>query len=187
MDKREKLLKTALELFVMNGFNDTPTSRIAKEAGIATGTLFYFFPTKDDLIVSLYLKLKSQAAEYIHTALKGVESTRETIKTYYRESLKWALHNTNEFLFLAQFSNSPYLKKVGAEEISTQIAPVLKLFRVAIEEQQIAAIDVNLLYTLISNQVFCVYQYLSLNKFAKKAQNNIIEDTCSMFLRMIEC
>lgn len=186
MDKREKLLQTALELFVSQGFNDTPTSRIAKEAGIATGTLFYFFPTKDDLIVSLYLKLKSQAAEYIHTALEEVKSTREIIKTYYEESLKWALRNPNEFLFLAQFSNSPYLKKINADEISAQIAPVLQLFRVAIEEQQIAAIDVNLLYTLISNQVFGVNQYLSSNKFTKKEQHNIIEDTFFMFWKMIE-
>ncbi|MGD1317767.1 TetR/AcrR family transcriptional regulator [Chryseobacterium sp. 2R14A] len=43
MDKKEILLQTALKLFVSQGFNDTPTSRIAKEAGIATGTLFYFF------------------------------------------------------------------------------------------------------------------------------------------------
>lgn len=186
MDKREKLLQTALELFVAQGFNDTPTSKIAKEAGIATGTLFYFFPTKDELIISLYLKLKGQAAESINVALAEVKSTKEVIKTYYEESLKWSLRNPNEFLFLAQFSNSSYLKKIGADKISAQIAPVLQLFSLAIEEQQIADIDVNLLYALISNQVFGVNQYLSSNKFTKKAQHNIIEDTFSMFWRMIE-
>lgn len=186
MDKREKLLQTALKLFVSQGFNDTPTSKIAKEAGIATGTLFYFFPTKDELIISLYLKLKGQAAESINVALAGVRSTKEVIKTYYEESLKWSLRNPNEFSFLAQFSNSPYLKKVGGDEISAQITPVLQLFRKAIEEQQIADIDVKLLYALISNQVFGVNQYLSSKKFTKKAQHNIIEDTFSMFWRMIE-
>jgi len=186
MDKREKLLQTALELFVSQGFNDTPTSKIAKEAGIATGTLFYFFPTKDDLIISLYLKLKGQAAESINVALAEAESTKEVIKTYYEESLKWSLLNPNEFSFLAQFSNSPYLKKIGTDEISAQIAPVLQHFRMAIEEGQIAAIDVNLLYALISNHVFGVNQYLCSNKFTKKTQHNIIEDTFSMFWRMIE-
>lgn len=186
MDKREKLLQTALELFVSQGFNDTPTSKIAKEAGIATGTLFYFFPTKDKLIISLYLKLKGQAAESINAALAEVKSTKEVIKTYYVESLKWSLRNPSEFLFLAQFSNSPYLKKIGADEISAQIAPVLQLFRLAIEEQQITENDVNLLYALISNQVFGVNQYLSSNQFTKKEQHKIIEDTFSMFWRMIE-
>lgn len=186
MNKREKLLQTALELFVSQGFNDTPTSKIAKEAGIATGTLFYFFSTKDDLIISLYLKLKGQAAENINVALTKVKSTKEVIKTYYQESLKWSLCNPNEFLFLAQFSNSPYQKKIGMEEISFQTAPVLQVFRLAIEEQQIADMDVHLLYALISNQVFGVNQYLSLNKFTKKEQYNIIEDTFLLFWKMIE-
>jgi len=187
MDKKEILLQTALKLFVSQGFNDTPTSKIAKEAGIATGTLFYFFPTKDDLIVSLYLRLKGLAAENINAALAEVKSTKEIIKTYYEESLKWSLRNPNEFLFLAQFSNSPYLKRIGNDEISTQIAPVLQIFRSAIEEKQIIDTDVNLLYALISNQVFGVNQYLLSKKFTKKAQHKIIEDTFSMFWKMIEC
>lgn len=186
MDKRGKLLQTALELFVSQGFNDTPTSKIAKEAGIATGTLFYFFPTKDELIISLYLDLKRQAAESIHAALSEVKSTKEVIKTYYEESLKWSLRNPNEFSFLAQFSNSPYLKKIGADEISVQIGPVLQLFSAAIEEQQIADMDVKLLYALISNQVFGVNQYLSSNQFTRKEQHDIIEETFFMFWKMIE-
>ena len=186
MDKREKLLQTALELFVSQGFYDTPTSKIAKEAGIATGTLFYFFPTKDDLIISLYLKLKGQASESIDVALTDIKSTKEVIKTYYEESLKWSLRNANEFSFLAQFSNSPYLKKVAADEISAQIAPVLQRFHVGIEEQQIVDIDVNLLYALISNQVFGVNKFLSSSKFTETEQQKIIEDTFLMFWKMIE-
>jgi len=186
MDKREKLLQTALELFVSQGFNDTPTGKIAKQANIANGTLFYFFPTKDELIISLYLKLKGQAAENINAALAEVKPTKEVIKTYYTESLKWSLSNPNEFSFLAQFSNSPYLKKIGADEISAQIAPILQLFSLAIEEKLIAENDVNLLYSLISNQVFGVNQYLSSTKFTIKAQLRIIEDTFSMFWKMIE-
>ena len=186
MDKREKLLQTALELFVSQGFNDTPTSKIAKEAGIATGTLFYFFPTKEELIISLYLKLKEQAAESINVALAEVKSTKEVIRTYYEESLKWSLRNPTEFLFLAQFSNSPYLKKIGADRISKQILTVLQLFRLAIKEHQIAEIDVNLLYALISNQVFGVNQYLLSKKVSKKAQHKIIEDSFKMFWKMIE-
>ncbi|PST83181.1 TetR family transcriptional regulator [Pedobacter yulinensis] len=186
MDKKEKLLQTALTLFVSQGFTDTPTSKIAKEAGVATGTLFYFFPTKDELIVSLYSKLKKQAAEGIQAALAKVNSRKGAIKAYYEESLKWSLRNPNEFSFLAQFSNSPYLKKVGADEVSVQVAPVLQLFREAIAGQQIVDMDVTLLYALISNQVFGVNQYLSSNSFSKREQQDIIEDTFLMFWRMIE-
>ena len=185
MDKKEILLQTALKLFVYQGFKDTPTSKIAKDAGIATGTLFYFFPTKDDLIVSLYLKLKDLAAVNINTALSGLESKEEMIKIYYEQSLKWSLENPDEFSFLAQFSNSPYLKKIDNDKNAAQIAPVLEIFRSCIAENKIINVDVHLLYSLISNQVFGVNQYLLSQKLNKKEQYKIIEETFDLFWKMI--
>ncbi|MCK8495206.1 hypothetical protein M0L20_25270 [Spirosoma sp. RP8] len=136
------------------------------------------------MIISLYLELKRQAAAHINDALSAVKATKEVIKTYYVESLKWALHHPNEFSFLAQFSNSPYLKKIGAEQTSVQIEPVLQLFGAAIAEQQIADLDVALLYALISNQVFSVHQYLSATPFTRQQQHTIIENTFSMFWKI---
>ena len=57
-DKREAILKTALNLFTERGFHNTPTSLIAKEAGVATGTLFHYFKNKEILINELYLHIK---------------------------------------------------------------------------------------------------------------------------------
>lgn len=185
MDKKEKLLQAALELFVSQGLTDAPTSKIAKQAGVATGTLFYFFPTKDDLIISLYLKLKKQAAASIERALASANSVRDIIKVYYEESLRWSLRNPAEFSFLAQFYNSPYLRKISVEEASEQMEPVLKIFRLAIEQRQIAPASHELLYYLISNQVFGVNQYLSANNFVETETDAVIQDTFSMFWEMI--
>ncbi|MEZ4579078.1 MAG: helix-turn-helix domain-containing protein [Desulfobacterales bacterium] len=55
MSKKKKYLKPALLLFVENGIDKTPTSKIASEAGVATGTLFHHFKNKEDLVNSLYL------------------------------------------------------------------------------------------------------------------------------------
>ena len=60
MDKRQQILDAALKLFVEYGFHGTPTSLIAKEAGVANGTLFHYFSTKDELVVALYSSIKSR-------------------------------------------------------------------------------------------------------------------------------
>ena len=62
-DKQEAILATALTLFTERGFFGTPTSLISKEAGVATGTLFFYFRTKEDLIDTLYRRVKSEAAQ----------------------------------------------------------------------------------------------------------------------------
>ena len=56
--KRKKIIEISLKLFVERGFHGTPTSLIAKEAGIANGTLFNYFKTKDILINEVYKEIK---------------------------------------------------------------------------------------------------------------------------------
>ncbi len=86
MDKRTRLLEAALQLFVESGFHNTPTSKIAKQAGIANGTLFYFFPTKDDLVKALYTDIKGRMTAYISERISDQESLREIMKGYYTAS-----------------------------------------------------------------------------------------------------
>lgn len=53
-DKRARILRAATELFNERGFAAATTSAIAEAAGIGTGTLFLYFPTKEDLLVAVF-------------------------------------------------------------------------------------------------------------------------------------
>lgn len=48
--RREQILEIALGLFARQGFAGTSTRQIAREAGIAEGLIFHYFPTKEDLL-----------------------------------------------------------------------------------------------------------------------------------------
>jgi AcrR family transcriptional regulator len=51
--RREEILRTALGLFAAQGFDATSTKQIAKEAGIAEGLIFHYFPTKAGLLTAI--------------------------------------------------------------------------------------------------------------------------------------
>jgi AcrR family transcriptional regulator len=53
-DARERILDAAEDLFAADGFDATPTSRIAHRAAVAKGLLFYYFPRKMDLLRTLF-------------------------------------------------------------------------------------------------------------------------------------
>jgi AcrR family transcriptional regulator len=61
-DKRTAILAAAAQLVAEQGVG-APTSRIAKLAGVAEGTLFTYFAGKDDLLNQLYLDLKAELRE----------------------------------------------------------------------------------------------------------------------------
>ena len=51
--RREQILETALRLFAERGFDATSTRQIAKEAEIAEGLIFHYFPTKGSLLTAI--------------------------------------------------------------------------------------------------------------------------------------
>jgi AcrR family transcriptional regulator len=59
-DKRRAILEAAMEVFAERGFAHAPTSAISKAAGIAEGTLFTYFSSKDSLIDELYKDLRKE-------------------------------------------------------------------------------------------------------------------------------
>jgi len=61
--RREQILRTALKLFAAQGFDATSTRQIAKEAGIAEGLIFHYFPTKASLLTAILAnRLESRRA-----------------------------------------------------------------------------------------------------------------------------
>lgn len=55
-NKEELILTAALKIFEQKGFSAATTSEIAKEAGIAEGTIFRYFKTKKDILTSILIK-----------------------------------------------------------------------------------------------------------------------------------
>ncbi len=53
-DKRERILRAATRVFAKKGFYATRVSEVAKAAGVADGTIYLYFKSKDDLLVSLF-------------------------------------------------------------------------------------------------------------------------------------
>jgi AcrR family transcriptional regulator len=54
MDKRKSILESAVELFAEHGYNQTSMQQIAESVGISKGSLYSFFQSKEDLIISIY-------------------------------------------------------------------------------------------------------------------------------------
>jgi AcrR family transcriptional regulator len=53
-DARDRILDAAENLFANHGFDATPTARIAAEAGVPKGLLFYYFPKKIEILLTLF-------------------------------------------------------------------------------------------------------------------------------------
>lgn len=185
MDKREQILIAALNLFVEFGFHGTPTSKIAKEAGVANGTLFHYFPTKEDLIIALYTDIKERMGCYIIENTTDEINLKETLKKQFLASMYWALEYKAEFHFVEQFNSSPFLSHVALEVVEKYMKPFMVRLNKGIEDKVIKPMPVDLLFTLISSQIYGLNNYLVANKFSNAKQHQIINDTYELLWDMI--
>ncbi|MBI9043986.1 MAG: TetR/AcrR family transcriptional regulator [Anaerolineaceae bacterium] len=101
-EKRERFLQVALKLFARNGIKQTSTAAIAREAGTAAGTLFLYFPTKQDLINELLLQIAREQSEYIQSRLNPEVSVQEAFFTIWQGSIIWFLEHPNTYAFVQQ-------------------------------------------------------------------------------------
>jgi AcrR family transcriptional regulator len=91
---------------VKKGVQNTSTAEIAREAGTAAGTLFLYFPTKQDLIDELILKFGKSQAETIQALLEPSLSARETFLTIWQSSIHWFLDNMDAYEYVRQVRDS---------------------------------------------------------------------------------
>lgn len=68
-ETKNSIIKAAQQLFIEKGFDKTPVSEIVKEAGVAQGTFYLYFPTKDDVLFTIikeyFIILISCMTEYL--------------------------------------------------------------------------------------------------------------------------
>ena len=178
-------MAAALRLFVGNGFHGTPTSKIAKEAGVANGTLFHYYKTKEELIVSLYLDIKKRMGASIEEKAAAATNPKERFRIQFTQVVLWAIDNRDEFHYLQQFSNSPFAALLSPEDIKQQLSKSCHEIEEAIKGELIKERNPEFILSLMSSHVYGLSQYLMKNKFTKKEQEKIIADGFAMLWAML--
>jgi AcrR family transcriptional regulator len=163
IEKREQILGSALELFAEQGFRGTSTAEIAKHAGVATGTLFHHFKTKEDLINSLYGHIKSKMAKNVLLPLEDDTGLRDKIHDILIGHVSWALNNHREYRFIKYCEASPYIGEQLREECESKFRPLIDLFAQASTDGVIKPLPVELILSLTNGTMDGFISYLTNN------------------------
>src|SRR5215475_14590342 len=91
-DTRTRLVLTAMRLFAEKGFNSTSVADVLSSAKVNSGSLYYFFPGKSDLLVAvLEMYRQGIGPMLLEPAWEGVSDPIEKIfalLTRYRSALE---------------------------------------------------------------------------------------------------
>ncbi|MFC4737496.1 TetR/AcrR family transcriptional regulator [Bacillus daqingensis] len=77
--KYDKIIDAAVKVIAQNGYHHSQVSKIAKEAGVADGTIYLYFKNKEDILISLFEEKMGHFVDYIKHKLEGVTSDEEKL------------------------------------------------------------------------------------------------------------
>ncbi len=72
--KFKQIIDAAVVVIAENGYHQSQVSKIAKQAGVADGTIYLYFKNKEDILVSLFQEKMGQFIEKIEEEIKPIES-----------------------------------------------------------------------------------------------------------------
>jgi AcrR family transcriptional regulator len=107
-EKHDVIIRAALELIAEHGFHGAPMAMIAERAGVAAGTIYRYFESKDVLIRDAYGCLEGQIMASVMAEYPKGRPIRERFLHVWQRLANYFLASPLELRFIEQFHNSPY-------------------------------------------------------------------------------
>lgn len=108
VDRAAAVRRSLRTLVARNGFHGTSMNAVAKQAGVATGTAYTHYASKDELVLAAYRETKAQLAAAATTGLDAGMPPAERFRGVWVNSYRYLEAHRDHARFLLQVDNSPY-------------------------------------------------------------------------------
>jgi TetR/AcrR family fatty acid metabolism transcriptional regulator len=168
-DKYESILLAAIRVFARNGFFNSKVADVAKDAGVADGTVYLYFKNKEDLLISIFNYIIDEAIERARKEILTLDSSEDKIRKLAVLHLDLMGRDENlakvfqvelrQMKFMEQFSTSKL--SIYFEFIRTAIeqGQQVGLFRTTINPQIAAKVLYGALDEMVTNWILSRKEY----------------------------
>ena len=109
VDKRAAILDAAVALFGRQGFHGTNVPEIASLAGVATGSIYRYFPTKEALVNEAYRERKQAMLDAMLAAAGAGGDLESRFRRTWRALVVFAVAHSDDFRFFELHHHESYL------------------------------------------------------------------------------
>jgi TetR/AcrR family fatty acid metabolism transcriptional regulator len=133
-DKRERILDAAMRVFAGKGFFGAKVSDVAGEAGVADGTIYLYFKSKDDLLIALFEAQMEKVNAELGRALGGEARAPEKLRRFIQAYMDLVAKNRHaaEVITIELRQSAKFMK----EYKNPRFAEFLKTLAAVIDEGQ---------------------------------------------------
>ena len=136
ISKRTALIEASVQVVANRGFHGASVSLIASRAGVAAGTVYVHFGSKEHLLLEAYRELEQRCLAAVMKDYPSQGSLRQRFSHLAHELIRYFMLFPEDFLFADQFLSSPYRKTVSPHYLPVaQLKSILHFFFEGAEKQ----------------------------------------------------
>ncbi|MBX3085989.1 MAG: TetR/AcrR family transcriptional regulator [Anaerolineae bacterium] len=148
--KRDQILLATRDLVFEHGLQDVTMSQVAEHAQVGMGTIYNYFPSKEDLIVSLFNEINVAMTQHI---LKGYDETQPVVvRVLYllNSMVRYGLQHPREFLLTNQLAMVPFIHERVKGNVKALAVAFDQLLSDAQEQHLLKAMPPAVMWVLVA-------------------------------------
>lgn len=144
-DKKQAVFDSTLKLIRDYGFHGTPMSLIARHAGVATGTIYHYFESKEALIIELFHYNRQKILDGTFRDYNTADAYPNRFLSIWINMVKHYMQYPAVLSFMEQFYSSPFLKIIFTDEMVCFQDEISLFLREGIDSGYIKKLDINII------------------------------------------
>jgi AcrR family transcriptional regulator len=126
-NKRERIIASAARLFGEKGYHNTTTAEIAEAAGVAAGTIYIYFSSKEELLVAVFEQFLGEHMDQLRAGVARIQGPEAKLRKVLALGLELMESNPDSArIFLSQLRQSPAMIKMVAKRSSRAYRDILE-------------------------------------------------------------
>jgi AcrR family transcriptional regulator len=146
LDRAAAVRRALRALVARHGFHGASMSAVAKSAGVATGTTYTHYASKDELVLAAYLETKAELGAVATADVDAGAEPAEWFRAIWLASHRHMAANKDDALFLLQVDASPYRAEAHDASLAAAGDPLLE--QAARFADQLRPLPLDVLYEL---------------------------------------
>jgi AcrR family transcriptional regulator len=143
--KIERIADATVRTVLQTGFQGLKMADVAREAGMATGTLYIYYPDKTALVTDVFLRCKQQFASALFHSTSANSDFASVFRNWWMNFYQYAMQHPGRMLFTDQFLHSGIIPETVIAETDAWFYPLDAFLVTARSEGKLKQVDTELI------------------------------------------
>lgn len=179
-DKQKRIKEAMIQLILRDGIDGTSMSKIAKEAGVSSATIYVYYESKEDMLSEVFREYAAKSYDYLMKHIHPSMDAKELIEAIVKSCYYFSVEHKDIFSFVEQCSRCPTLSgNFSEKECSCNILDFIHEYQMRGAIQPFS--DLN-----ISAVLFAPVRFLASNRqWFEKDEDVLLDELVCMLQHML--